>query len=42
MLSEKTAEEIRAKISDTQAFNVSYYDPAGIQNLVTLDPHAKC
>lgn len=36
MLSEKTAEEIRAKISDTQTFNVSYYDPAGIQSLATV------
>lgn len=36
MLSEKTAEEVRAKISDTKTFNVSYYDPAGIQSLETV------
>jgi gamma-glutamyltranspeptidase/glutathione hydrolase len=36
MLSEKTAEEVRAKISDTKSFNVSYYDPAGIQSLETV------
>jgi gamma-glutamyltranspeptidase/glutathione hydrolase len=36
MLSEKTAEEVRGKISDTQAFNVSYYDPAGLESLETV------
>lgn len=36
MLRDKTAEEVRAKISDTQTFNVSYYDPAGIQSLETV------
>ena len=36
MLSEQTAEEIRAKISDTQTFNVSYYDPLGLQSLATV------
>jgi gamma-glutamyltranspeptidase/glutathione hydrolase len=35
MLSEKTAAEIRAKISPTMAFNVSYYDPLGIESLET-------
>jgi gamma-glutamyltranspeptidase/glutathione hydrolase len=38
MLSEKTAEEVRAKISDTKTFNVSYYDPSGIQSLETVSP----
>jgi gamma-glutamyltranspeptidase / glutathione hydrolase len=33
MLSEKTAEEIRAKISNTSTFGVSYYDPTGIESL---------
>ena len=35
MLSEKVAEEIRAKISDTETFNVSYYDPKGLESLET-------
>lgn len=30
-----TGADIRSKISDTQTFNVSYYDPSGIQSLVT-------
>lgn len=30
-----TGADIRAKISDTQTFNVSYYDPSGIQSLET-------
>lgn len=36
MLSEKAVEEIRGKISDTQAFNVSYYDPSGLESLETV------
>ncbi|OCK77219.1 gamma-glutamyltransferase 1 [Lepidopterella palustris CBS 459.81] len=35
MLTAETAREIRAKISDSQTFNVSYYDPAGIESLET-------
>jgi gamma-glutamyltranspeptidase/glutathione hydrolase len=38
MLSEKMAEEVRAKISDMKTFNVSYYDPSGIQSLETVSP----
>ena len=33
MLTDKTAKEIRAKISDTTTFTTSYYDPQGIQSL---------
>jgi gamma-glutamyltranspeptidase/glutathione hydrolase len=36
MLSEETAKEIRAKISDTKTHPVAYYDPAGIQSLETV------
>jgi gamma-glutamyltranspeptidase / glutathione hydrolase len=35
MLNETTAEIIRNKISDTTTYNVSYYDPSGIQSLNT-------
>ncbi|KAI4941184.1 hypothetical protein J4E91_010975 [Alternaria rosae] len=35
MLSEATAQEIRSKISDTKTFDVSYYDPAGLESLET-------
>ena len=35
MLSEQTAAEIRRKISDSRSFNVSYYDPGGIESLET-------
>ncbi|KAK3319419.1 gamma-glutamyltransferase 1 [Apodospora peruviana] len=35
MLSEKTAAEIRSKISDSTTQNVSWYDPAGIESLET-------
>ncbi|KAF2657357.1 gamma-glutamyltranspeptidase-like protein [Lophiostoma macrostomum CBS 122681] len=35
MISEKTAAEVRSKISDTRTFNVSYYDPAGLESLET-------
>ncbi|KAF2176694.1 gamma-glutamyltranspeptidase-like protein [Zopfia rhizophila CBS 207.26] len=35
MISEETAKEIRAKISDTGTFGVSYYDPAGLESLDT-------
>lgn len=31
----QTGADIRAKISDTQSFNVSYYDPSGIESLET-------
>lgn len=30
MVNETTAADNRAKISDTQTFNVSYYDPEGL------------
>ena len=33
MLTDKTAKEIRAKISNTATFTTSYYDPQGIQSL---------
>lgn len=36
MLSEAVAKEARAKISDTKTFNVSYYDPAGLESLETV------
>lgn len=36
MLSKETAQEVRTKISDTKTFNVSYYDPAGIESLPTV------
>lgn len=35
MLSEATAREVRSKISDVKTFNVSYYDPAGLESLET-------
>jgi gamma-glutamyltranspeptidase/glutathione hydrolase len=35
MVSAQVAAEVRAKISDTQTFNVSYYDPAGLESLET-------
>lgn len=35
MLSVETANEIRAKISDTRTFDISYYDPLGIESLPT-------
>ena len=35
MISDETAEYIRSKISNTQTFNVSYYDPQGIEELPT-------
>ncbi|KAF2710454.1 gamma-glutamyltranspeptidase 1 precursor [Pleomassaria siparia CBS 279.74] len=35
MISEETAREIRAKISDNSTFGVSYYDPKGLESLET-------
>lgn len=35
MISEMTAKEVRAKISDTRTFDVSYYDPKGLESLET-------
>jgi gamma-glutamyltranspeptidase/glutathione hydrolase len=35
MISAKTAAEVRAKISDTKTFDVSYYDPKGLESLET-------
>ncbi|KAJ4344414.1 uncharacterized protein N0V89_012156 [Didymosphaeria variabile] len=35
MVSAATAAEIRSKISDTQTFNTSYYDPKGLESLET-------
>jgi gamma-glutamyltranspeptidase/glutathione hydrolase len=35
MISAQVAAEVRAKISDTQTFNVSYYDPEGLESLET-------
>ncbi|KAH7132092.1 gamma-glutamyltranspeptidase 1 precursor [Dendryphion nanum] len=35
MISEKTAKEIRSKISDTQTFGVDYYNPNGLESLET-------
>lgn len=35
LISPRTGADIRAKISDTQSFNVSYYDPSGIESLET-------
>jgi gamma-glutamyltranspeptidase/glutathione hydrolase len=35
MISSQTASEVRAKISDTRTFNVSYYDPEGLESLET-------
>ncbi|KAL7620136.1 hypothetical protein AAE478_009129 [Parahypoxylon ruwenzoriense] len=35
MLSDKTAAEIRSKISDFRTQNVSWYDPAGLESLET-------
>lgn len=35
MISEKTAKDIRDRISDTRSFNVSYYDPLGLESLET-------
>ena len=36
MISDETGREIRAKISNTKTFDVSYYDPSGIQSLNTV------
>ncbi|KAI1262816.1 gamma-glutamyltranspeptidase [Xylariaceae sp. FL1019] len=35
MLSDATAAEIRSKISDFTTYNVSYYDPSGLESLET-------
>ncbi|KAF2197770.1 gamma-glutamyltranspeptidase [Delitschia confertaspora ATCC 74209] len=35
MISEAFAKEIRSKINDTRTFDVSYYDPKGIESLET-------
>ncbi|KAI0380334.1 gamma-glutamyltranspeptidase [Hypomontagnella monticulosa] len=35
MLSDKTAAEVRSKISDFTTYNTSYYDPAGLESLET-------
>lgn len=35
MISEATAKEVRSKISDSKTFNVSYYNPAGLESLET-------
>jgi gamma-glutamyltranspeptidase/glutathione hydrolase len=35
MISEETAKEIRSKIKDTTTFDVSYYDPKGLESLET-------
>jgi gamma-glutamyltranspeptidase/glutathione hydrolase len=35
MISEETAKEVRSKISDTTTFDVSYYDPKGLESLET-------
>lgn len=35
LLSPETGADVRAKISDVQSYNVSYYDPAGIESLET-------
>jgi gamma-glutamyltranspeptidase/glutathione hydrolase len=35
MISEATAKEIRSKIKDTTTFDVSYYDPKGLESLET-------
>ena len=35
MLSNQTAADIRRKISDSRSFNISYYDPDGIESLET-------
>jgi len=35
MLSEETAREIRSKINDTTTFDLSYYDPKGLESLET-------
>lgn len=35
MVSEELAEEIRGKIKDERTFNVSYYDPKGLESLET-------
>ncbi|KAF1998088.1 gamma-glutamyltranspeptidase-like protein [Amniculicola lignicola CBS 123094] len=35
MISEMAAKEVRSKISDTKTFNVSYYDPLGLESLET-------
>lgn len=32
---DKTAKEIRGKISDQKTFDVSYYDPEGLESLET-------
>jgi gamma-glutamyltranspeptidase/glutathione hydrolase len=35
MLTEKWGKEIRGKISDSHSFNVSWYDPKGLESLET-------
>ena len=35
MISDEFAEEVRSKISDTQTFNISYYNPAGLESIET-------
>ncbi|KAI8935737.1 hypothetical protein NX059_007257 [Plenodomus lindquistii] len=35
MISEATAKEVRAKISDSRTFNTSYYNPTGLESLET-------
>ncbi|KAG7113427.1 Glutathione hydrolase proenzyme like protein [Verticillium longisporum] len=35
MISAEVGAEVRSKISDTQAFNISYYDPSGLESLET-------
>lgn len=35
MISEETAKEIRGKIKDTQTFDVSYYNPTGLESIDT-------
>ena len=35
MVSEQTAAEVRAKILDDKTFNISYYDPKGLESLET-------
>ena len=35
MLSEATASEVRSKISDSKTYDVSYYNPAGLESLET-------
>ncbi|KAH8731432.1 gamma-glutamyltranspeptidase-like protein [Phaeosphaeriaceae sp. PMI808] len=35
MISARTATEVRGKISDTKVFNISYYNPQGLESLET-------